>query len=74
MWTYKNAAHYIAGILIAVSCLVSWTLPIIGAIMFLVYEVDEDWHLHDKAYHDILEAMLGFFLAVVGLLIRGFMT
>ena len=71
---FYKLAHYIAGILIALSSMVSWTLPIVGAIMFLVYEVDEDWHLHDKAYHDILEAMLGFFVATAGLIIREVFT
>lgn len=64
LWTYRSAAHYIAGILICLSSSISWVLPVIGTAMFLVYEIDEDWHLYDQAYHDILECMLGFFVAV----------
>ena len=69
MWRYRNAAHYLAGVLLALSSMVSWTLPVVGCIMFLVYEVDEDWHIKDNAYHDILECMLGFFLATTGLIV-----
>ena len=66
---YRNIAHYLAGALTALSSEVSWVLVIVGAILFLAYEVDEDWHLYDEAYHDILEFMLGFFIAVTGLII-----
>ena len=69
MWRYRNAAHYLAGVLIAGSCLVSWSLTLVGTALFLAYEVDEDWHLYDEAYHDILEAMIGFFVAVAGLIV-----
>ncbi len=64
MWRYRNAAHYLAGVIIAVSSLVEWTLPLVGTAFLVIYEVDEDFHLYDKAYQDILEAMIGFFVAV----------
>jgi hypothetical protein len=66
---YRNAAHYLAGILVAVSSLVNWVLPLIGTVLFLTYELDEDWHLYDRAYQDVLEAMIGFFVAVSGIII-----
>ena len=66
---YRNIAHYLAGILTALSCEVNWVLPIVGAILFLAYEVDEDWHISDEAFHDILEFMIGFFVCVAGLII-----
>ena len=69
MWRYRNAAHYLAGIIIAVSSLVNWVLPLVGALFFLVYEFDEDWHLYDQAYRDILEAMIGFFVATSAILV-----
>lgn len=69
MIKYRNAAHYLVGILVALSSLVNWVLPLIGTVFFLTYELDEDWHLYDQAYHDILEAMIGFFIAVSGLII-----
>ncbi len=66
---YRNAAHYLVGIIIVLSSTIDWTLPVIGAALFLAYEVNEDWHLSDQAFRDILEAAIGFFVAVSGLLI-----
>lgn len=70
---YRNAAHYLAGILTAISTTVSWALPLIGFAGFLAYELNEDWHLSDKAYHDILEYLMGFFVATGGLVIWNFL-
>ncbi len=64
----KHIAHYLVGVLIAGGALAHWTLPLIGTALFLVYEIDEDWHLYDQAYKDILEAAIGFFAAVTGLI------
>jgi len=66
---YRNAAHYLAGIIIAVSSLVNWVLPLVGAAFFLVYEFDEDKIIHDQAYRDILEAMRGFFVATGAIIV-----
>lgn len=65
---YRNFAHYLVGILTACSILVSGTLSLIGFLGFLAYELDEDWHLYDEAYHDIKEFLIGFFVAVAGLI------
>ena len=74
MWRYRNAAHYLVGILVALSSQVSWVLPLVGAALFLTYEVDEDYHLSDEAFHDILEAIIGFFVAVAGLILWRLLT
>ena len=68
MWRYRNAAHYLAGILSAMSIEVHWCIVLGGIALFLAYEVNEDWHLSDKAFHDILEFMIGFFVAAGGLI------
>ena len=69
---YRNAAHYLVGILVALSSRESWVLPLVGILIFLAYELDEDWHLYDEAYHDILECAIGFFVTVAGLIVWGF--
>lgn len=71
MWglKYRNFAHYLVGILTAMSSLVNWVLPVIGCIGFMVYELNEDWHRKDEAYYDVLEFLVGFFIAVTGLII-----
>jgi hypothetical protein len=65
----KDIAHVLAGIIVALSPTVHWTLPLIGTQLFIIYEVLEDLHLSDRAYRDILEFMIGFFGAVTGLLV-----
>jgi len=66
----KDIAHVLAGVIVALSPLVHWTLPLIGASSFMLYEVIEARYIADKPHCDILEFMSGFFLAVTGLLIK----
>lgn len=69
MIKYRNAAHYLAGIVSGMGILVHWSMVLGGIALFLVYELNEDIHEMDKAYRDILEFMLGFYIAAVGLII-----
>ena len=61
---YRNATHYLVGILLALSPILHWTLPLVGITLFLAYQVNEDWHLRDKAFLDILECAIGFFFTI----------
>ena len=57
-----DAAHIVAGV---VSCLVTVKYPVIGVvstILFLIYQLDEEWHLKDEAWRDILEYAVGYYL------------
>ncbi len=45
-------------------------LSILLFITFLVYELDEDWHISDEAYRDILEYAVGLYAASILLLIQ----
>ncbi len=72
MWRYRNAAHYLVGMITAMSSQVHWTLPLVSVIFFLAYEVDEDYHISDEAFRDILEATIGFFATVTALIIWRF--
>ena len=69
MLRYRNAAHYLAGILTAMSAQVSWALVLGGLLIFMAYQLNEDWHLRDRAYHDILEFSIGYYLAVAGMIV-----
>ncbi len=66
---YRIFAHYLVGILTAGSIIVSGVLSLIGFLGFLAYELNDDWHLKDEAYLDILEFLIGFFVAVAGLIV-----
>jgi len=41
------------------------------AILFIVYEVDEDWHLSDEAFRDILEFTIGLYITSLVVLTLG---
>lgn len=69
MWRYRNAAHYLLGMLAVEGSLVHWTIPLVLTSLFLVYEVNEDWHIKDRAYHDVLECLIGAALAAARLIL-----
>lgn len=65
---FRVILHIIVGVLIVLSAEISWSLPIAGILLFVVYELVEDRYCADKAYKDIVGALLGF-LAAVGWLV-----
>jgi len=58
----SSLAHVVYGILTAFA---PWYLAFIMGFMFALYELDEELHLKDKAYKDILEYMLGLVIGVI---------
>lgn len=65
-----DAAHFLWGMMIALVSVLfpppaSTVLPVLMFVGFIVYELDEDWHLSDKAFQDILEMMLGLAAGVI---------
>lgn len=52
-------AHCYWGFLTALVSLVAPVLSLEMFLAFIIYEVDEDWHIRDKAFRDILEMMVG---------------
>lgn len=63
-----SLAHYVAGAITAIATTINPIAAIIGFLGFIIYEVDEDWHLNDKAFHDIKEYMIGYFATLTLLL------
>jgi hypothetical protein len=60
----RHPFHLVAGLLSALSVSVSPVLPLVSTLLFLTYEIDEDWHIKDRAYLDIFEYMLAFFIGI----------
>ena len=69
MIKYTSVAHYIAGSITALSYMAHWILVPCGMIIFLFYEVDEDYHISDQAFIDIREFMVAYFITCAGLII-----
>jgi len=62
----KNAISKISHVLYGVlTVFVPMHLAPILAVMFIVYELDEDWHISDQAYRDILDYMIGLSIASI---------
>lgn len=63
-----DTGHFIGGIL---TVLASVPFPVPSAflvILFLVYQLDESWHINDQAFFDIKTFMLGGFVGTIYLL------
>jgi hypothetical protein len=61
--------HALFGFLCALAAQVNATLSIIGFILFLVYELDEEWRLGDEAYEEIAEFLYGYAAALTLLVV-----
>jgi len=62
-------AHIVFGMITSLISLISPTLSLINSIVFIIYELNEEWHLEDESYKDILEFAIGLTLGEVILLI-----
>jgi len=58
----SKLSHVLYGVL---TVFVPPYLAPIFAILFVIYELDEDWHISDEAYRDILDYMIGLSVASV---------
>jgi len=54
-------------ITVVLGCFVAWWLGPLFGIGFLIYEVDEDWHLRNGAWKDIKGWLWG--LGITGLIV-----
>ena len=58
----SRIAHIVAGTLTALASFINPALSILLFITFLVYELDETWHISDESYRDILEYAIGLYI------------
>ena len=56
--------HLSAGIITALAIIEHPIMATIATLLFLIYELDEDWHLSDKAFKDILEFAIGYYIVM----------
>jgi hypothetical protein len=60
-----DLAHTLLGVLIIVLTKVNPLASILLFISFIIYELDEDWHISDQAYQDILELLVGMVISSI---------
>jgi len=66
---FYTLAHVTFGFLASVSVLISPILTVINFLIFLIYELDEEWNISDEAYQELREYGFGFGLGTVVMLI-----
>ena len=54
-----DLAHIVFGVVTAVVSKISVAFSIINTFLFVLYELDEEYHLSDEAYEDIKEFTIG---------------
>jgi hypothetical protein len=61
-------AHSTFGLLSSLSVIVSPVLTVISFLIFIIYELDEQWRISDTGYIEILQFGVGFGVGMVILL------
>ena len=56
---FRIILHIPVGIICFIGLGISWALGMVFFLGFMVYELNEDMHLKDSAYKDILGFMVG---------------
>ena len=54
-----DIAHIVFGVITAVVSKISIVFSIINTFLFVLYELDEEFHLCDESYEDIKEFTIG---------------
>jgi len=66
-----SIAHYVAGFLIPyIAIYIHWSISLIATILFILYELDEEFHLSDESYIDIKEFLIGLYIGCVSIIIK----
>jgi hypothetical protein len=60
-----DLGHMLLGVLIIVLTKVNPLASILLFTSFIIYELNEDWHISDQAYQDILELMVGMVISSI---------
>ena len=64
----EDMAHFTFGLLSALSVVIHPILTVIAFLIFIFYELDQDFRLSDYAYQEIYQYGFGFGLGIVILL------
>ena len=64
-----DVIHIIAGLVTALITMVNSVLATFMFVGFIIYELDEDWHLSDEAFQDIKEYLIGLYMGAIIVLV-----
>lgn len=67
--TGAQIAHFLWGFVSALACLVNVGLTLAALLIFLIYEMDQDWRKDDWLDDEFAEMGCGFFLGMVILIL-----
>ena len=62
---WYTVGHAGAGARTIFGSLISPCVTIVAFLGFMIYELNEDWHLSDQAYKDILDYCVGLYLTIL---------
>jgi hypothetical protein len=65
-------AHVLFGALTALVSIVQPVLSIINTMLYIMYQLDQEWHLRDEAYDEILEFAVGLAIGETFVLLLSF--
>jgi hypothetical protein len=67
----SDLAHIAFGIITAIVSKINIIFSILNTILFIIYELNEEWRINDYAYEDIREFVVGLTIGEVLLLALG---
>jgi hypothetical protein len=60
-----DIAHAVAGLLASLATFMSPAVGVVAVALFIIYELDEEWHLEDESYQDIAEFAIGYYAGIL---------
>ncbi len=62
---FTKTIHFLCGFLTAYSTEFNLILPMLLFLVFILYELDEEFHLSDESYADIRDYAIGLYAYVI---------
>jgi len=63
---FRLVLHIPAGLITVAAAYLHWSLVLAFLAAFTVYELNEDAHIEDRAFHDIIGYLFGLALGIIG--------
>jgi len=60
-----DIAHVFAGLIASLATFINPVAGVLATALFIIYELDEEWHLEDDSYKDILEFAVGYYVGII---------